>query len=173
MKKGDKFASAVSFAVSHELMTGVGRFEFAPDAPMTWAMLATVLYRLEDEPEITGASDGEDWYAGAVAWAVETGLVSGADRGFEPGADLTREQIAAVLYRYARYLGLDAEAKGDVGKFSDGAEVSPWAAEAVAWSVEVGLLKGDDSGSLNSQMSATRAEFAALLEKLIKLIAVS
>ena len=173
VKKGDKFASAVSFAVSHELMTGVSRFEFAPDAPMTWAMLATVLYRLEDEPEITGASDGEDWYAGAVAWAMETGLVSGADRGFEPDTDLTREQIAAVLYRYTRYLGLDVEAKGDVSKFSDREKISSWAQDAMAWAVEVGLFKGDDSGSLHPQMSATRAEFAALLEKLIKLIAVS
>ena len=182
VKDKDWFADAVSFVVSHELMNGVDRYEFAPNDPMTRAMLVTVLYRLEDEPEFTGGLDSfgdvdvKSWYAEAVAWASETGLVNGTENGFEPGANITREQIATILYRYAKYTGLvgeDTAAPADMSAFSDGEKVSSWAQEAMAWAVEVGLFKGDDTGSLNPQGNATRAEVATLLERLIKLIVVS
>ena len=182
VKKDDWYYNAVAFMVAHELMTGVDRFEFAPKSPMTRAMLVTVLYRLEDLPEIIGDGadfgdvDSESWYADAVAWASETGIVNGTDRGFEPNANITREQIATILYRYAKYIGLvgpDAAVSGDVSKFGDGEDVSPWAQEAMAWAVEVGLFKGDDTGSLNPQGNATRAEVATLIERLIKLIVLS
>ena len=141
-------------------------------------MLVTVLYRLEDEPEIAGSMSFADvasgaWYTEAVAWAAEQEIVRGNGDGFAPNDNITREQIATVLYRYAQYLGMDVEAKGDVSKFSDGVKISSWAQDAMAWAVKVGLFKGDDTGSLNPQMSATRAEVATLLERLIKLIVVS
>jgi len=160
----------------------VDRYEFAPKSPMTRAMLVTVLYRLEDKPEFSVGLDSfsdvdvKSWYAEAVAWASENGLVNGTDRGFEPNANITREQIATILYRYAKYIGLvdqDAAVSGDMSKFTDGEKVSAWAQEAMAWAVEVGLFKGDDTGSLNPQGNATRAEVATLLERLIKLIVVS
>ena len=182
VKDDDWFADAISFVVSHELMNGVDRYEFAPKSPMTRAMLVTVLYRLEDEPEFSVGLDSfsdvdvKSWYAEAVAWASENGLVNGTDRGFEPNANITREQIATILYRYAKYIGLvdqDAAVSGDMSKFTDGEKVSAWAQEAMAWAVEVGLFKGDDTGSLNPQGNATRAEVATLLERLIKLIVVS
>lgn len=182
VKEGDWFEGAVRFAVSHELMNGVDRYEFAPNMSMTRAMLVTVLYRLEDEPEFTGSLasfgdvDVKSWYAEAVAWASETGLVNGTDRGFEPNANITREQIATILYRYAKYIGLvgqDTAASADMSVFGDGDKVSSWAQEAMAWAVEVGLFKGDDTGSLNPQGNATRAEVATLLERLIKLIVTS
>jgi uncharacterized repeat protein (TIGR02543 family) len=182
VKKDDWYYNAVAFMVAHELMTGVDRFEFAPKSPMTRAMLVTVLYRLEDLPEIVGGEasfgdvDSESWYADAVAWASENGIVNGTDRGFEPNANITREQIATILYRYAKYIGLvgpDAAVSGDVSKFGDGEKVSSWAQEAMAWAVEVGLFKGDDTGSLNPQGNATRAEVATLIERLIKLIVLS
>ncbi len=182
VKEKDWFADAVSFVVSHELMNGVDRYEFAPNDPMTRAMLVTVLYRLEDQPEFTGGLasfpdvDVKSWYAEAVAWASESGLVNGTENGFEPGANITREQIATILYRYAKYIGLvgqDTAASADMSVFGDGDKVSSWAQEAMAWAQEVGLFKGDDTGSLNPQGNATRAEVATLLERLIKLIVVS
>ena len=182
VKEKDWFAEAVKFAVSHELMNGVDRYEFAPNAPMTRAMLVTVLYRLEDEPEFIGGLasfpdvDVKSWYAEAVAWASESGLVNGTENGFEPNANVTREQIATILYRYAKYIGLvaqDSATSADMSAFNDGDKVSSWAQEAMAWAVEVGLFKGDDTNSLNPQGEATRAEVATLLERLIKLIVLS
>ena len=179
VKEDDWFADAVHFVVSHELMNGVDRYEFAPNMSMTRAMLVTVLYRLEDEPEFTGSLaslgdvDVKSWYAEAVAWASETGLVNGTDRGFEPNANITREQIATILFRYAKYIGLDTSEAGDVSTFNDGDKVSTWAQEAMAWAVEAGLFKGDDTGSLNPLGNATRAEVATLLMRLIRLIVTS
>jgi len=172
------YADAVDFVSSHELFEGVDEGVFAPEDNMTRAMLVTVLFRLEDEPEgFTGVkfSDVKDdtWYTDAVAWASENDIVNGNGDGFAPNDNITREQIATVLYRYARYLGMDVSAKGDVSSFGDGSEVSSWASDAMAWAVEVGLFKGDDTGSLNPQGNATRAEVATLLERLIKLIVVS
>ena len=95
---------------------------------------------------------------------------------FSPNDPITREQIATILYRYAKYIGLvaqDSATSADMSVFNDGDKVSSWAQEAMAWAVEVGLFKGDDTGSLNPQGNATRAEVATLLERLIKLIVVS
>ena len=179
VKAEDWFAGAVYFVTTHELMQGVDkRAVFAPNDPMTRAMLVTVLYRLEDEPEISGSLSFADvkegsWYAEAVDWAAENGIVLGNGEGFAPSDNITREQIATILYRYAKYIGLDTTGAGDVSKFSDGDKVSAWAAEAMAWAVKVGLFKGDDTNSLNPQGNATRAEVATLLMRLVKLIVVS
>ena len=175
VKVRDWYADAVEFVSSHELFQGVGENIFDPQASMTRAMLVTVLYRLENEPESSGkvkfADVAEDtWYADAVAWAAEMKLVNGTDKGFEPNADITREQIATILYRYAQSLGMDTKARGIVSRFGDGAEISGWAADAMAWAVEVGLFRGDENENLNPQGNATRAEVATLLERLVKLI---
>ena len=175
VKDSDWFADAVEFASSHELFQGVAEGEFAPKLPMTRAMLVTVLYRLEDEPDAAGTIHFDDvadntWYSDAVAWAAEAGIVQGTGDGFDPNANVTREQIATILYRYAQKIGLDTSAKGDISRFSDGAKVSSWASDAMAWAVSVGLFRGDDTNSLNPQGDATRAEVATLLERLVKLI---
>ena len=168
------YAEAVDFASSHELFQGVAEGEFAPQNNMTRAMLVTVLFRLEDEPESAGSLEFPDvadgaWYAEAVAWAAETELVNGTDKGFEPNENVSREQIATILYRYVKSQGLVAEAKGDVSKFSDGDEVSDWAAEAMAWAVDVGLFQGDGN-KLDPKGDATRAEVATLMQRLVKLL---
>ncbi len=169
------YAEAVDFVSSHELFQGVAEGEFAPQNNMTRAMLVTVLFRLEDEPEgFTGVkfSDvkNDTWYTDAVAWASENGIVNGNGDGFAPNDNITREQIATVLYRYAQYLGMNVKARGDVSKFSDGNEISAWASDAMAWAVEVGLFQGDDTGNLNPKADATRAHVAALIERMVKLI---
>ena len=175
VKASDWYASAVDFVSSHELFQGVGDGNFAPKAPMTRAMLVTVLYRLEDEPAVSGTVSFNDvpadsWYAKAVAWAAKEGIVMGNGSGFAPNDNITREQIATILYRYAQYLGIDVSAKGSVSRFSDGSKVSGWAADAIAWAVEAGLFQGDDSNCLNPGSNATRAEVATLMQRLVKLI---
>ena len=175
VKASDWYASAVDFVSSHELFQGVGEGNFAPKSPMTRAMLVTVLYRLEDEPATYGTASFKDvpadaWYAKAVAWAAAEGIVMGNGDGFAPNDNITREQIATILYRYAQYLGIDVSAKGSVSRFSDGGKVSTWASNAMAWAVEVGLFQGDDSNCLNPGSNATRAEVATLMQRLVKLI---
>ena len=175
VKDSDWFASAVDFASSHELFQGVGNDEFAPKANMTRAMLVTVLYRLQDEPKAGNASfddvPGDTWYTKAVAWAAEESIVLGVgnDR-FAPNDNITREQIATILYRYMKYLGVDVSAKGDLSKFKDGKDVSSWAQEAMLWAQKVGLFQGDDQGNLNPRSNATRAEVATLMQRLVRML---
>lgn len=175
VKASDWFASAVDFVSSHELFQGVGEGQFAPKSNMTRAMLVTVLYRLQDEPKTAGKTSFNDvpadaWYAEAVAWAAAEGIVMGNGDGFAPNDNITREQIATILYRYTQYLGLDVSAKGSVSRFSDGGKVSGWAADAMAWAVEAGLFQGDDSNCLNPGSNATRAEVATLMQRLVKML---
>ena len=175
VKDSDWFASAVDFASSHELFRGVSEAEFAPRMPMTRAMLVTVLYRLEGEPKTTAGIrfddvSGDAWYADAVAWASANQIVNGTGSGFAPNDNVTREQIATILYRYMKYLGVDVSAKGDLSKFGDGKDVSSWAQDAMLWAVKVGLFRGDDANRLNPGSNATRAEVATLMQRLVRLI---
>ncbi len=174
VKDGNWFKGAVDFVSAHALFKGVSEDEFAPQSTMTRAMLVTVLYRLEDEPKTSGVSFEDvaagTWYTDAVAWAAENRIVLGDGTGFNPNGNVTREQIATILYRYVQYLGMETTGQGDMSKFSDGADVSTWAQDAMAWAVKVGLFQGDDAGKLNPQGDATRAEVATLLERLVKFI---
>ena len=167
------YAEAVEFVASHELFQGTDN-GFEPETTMNRAMLAMVLYRLEDATA-TGNSNFPDvsddaWYAEAVAWASETGIVNGTGKGFEPNAPVTREQIATMLYRYANVIGLDTGTRGELSSFPDGGETSDWAQDAMAWAVSVGLFQGDDTGALNPKGDATRAQVATLFERRIGLI---
>jgi hypothetical protein len=166
------YADAVAFAASHELFEGTNK-GFEPTATMDRAMLATVLYRLEDA-RAEGASSFADvpadaYYADAVAWADSAGIVEGTDAGFEPNAPVTRQQIAVMLYRYANVLGLDTSARAPLDGFSDGGETAVWAEDAMRWAVGVGLFEGDGV-SLHPQGAATRAQVAVILQRMVGLI---
>ena len=167
------YADAVEFVASHELFQGTNN-GFEPDTTMNRAMLVTVLYRLEDASASGGSTfadvDPASWYAEAVAWADETGIVTGTDNGFEPNAPVTREQIATILYRYANVIGLDTSTKSSLSGFPDGGETSNWASDAMQWAVSVGLFQGDGHGALNPKGDATRAQVATLFERLVGLI---
>ncbi len=165
-------SGAVDFVSARELFTGVRENVFAPDMSLDRAMLVTVLYRLEDSPEavssaFTDVADGQ-WYTEAVAWASQSGLVTGNDAGqFLPSDAISREQIVTILYRYAQSLGEDVSQDASLDAFPDNGEVSSWAQEAMAWAVDSGILQGDQQGRLQPTSGASRAEAATLLTRFI------
>ena len=151
------------------LFRGTGSATFCPEKPLTRAELVTVLYRMEGEPSLLAQNPfrdvpGNRWYSNAVIWAAAQGIVTGKtpDR-FDPDAPVTREQIAAVLYRYAAYLGADTSARGELEDYSDAHRISRYAVDAISWAVAAGLLQGVDSDALAPKHNATRAQAAVLL----------
>ena len=168
-------AEAVAFAASRGLLQGVGGNRFDPDGVLTRAMLVTVLYRLEGQPEGAEAAFSDvaagTWYASAAAWAAEAGIANGVSGGaFAPERSITRQELAAMLYRYAGYAGLDTSARQPLTAFADGAERAGWAEEALSWALATGLLTGKDGGRLDPAGNASRAEVAAVLERLVGLM---
>ena len=148
---------------------------FAPDMTMSRAMLATVLYRLSGETAPAGGAAFADtpadaWFAEAAAWSVATGIANGRGEGFAPDEPVTREEIAAMLYRFVRHLGLKVSGSASLSDFPDGAQTSDWAQEAMAWAVGAGLFHGDETGALNPGGEASRAEIAVLMERMVKRI---
>ena len=162
----------VTFVTARDLFTGISDTEFGPKQPMTRGMLATVLYRLEGA-QVSGAPDFSDvtaglYYTDAVAWAAQQGIVTGIGDGrFAAEGSITREQLAAMLYRYAKASGTS----GNVTGYPDAAQVSPWASEAMNWAVDAGIISGDNNGRLNPQGNATRAEVATMLMRFVKTLA--
>ena len=167
------YADAVDFVSSHGLFQGTNN-GFEPSLHMNRAMLATVLYRLEDAAA-SGANPFDDvadgaWYTEAVIWANANGIVQGTGSGFHPMENVTREQIATMLFRYAKFLGLDTSGSSALDMFPDGSETADWAREGMQWAVSVKLFQGNADGSLNPKGEATRAEVAALMQRMIALI---
>lgn len=162
------YYGAVEYAYENGLMNGVAADQFAPQTTLTRAMMAAVLANLENGSANTSGSfsdvaDGA-WYADAVNWAAENGIVNGYEDGtFRPDTPLTREQMAAFLYNYAAYKGYDVSATNDLAQFSDAAQVSSWAADVVKWAVGADLLHGVGDDKLAPTGTATRAEVAAIL----------
>ena len=159
------------------MMEGTSDTAFSPSMTTTRGMIVTILWRLEDSPEAdgqTGFTDVADgaWYADAVNWAAEQGIVEGYDNGgFGPGDIITREQMALSLYRYAQYKGYDTSATGALNGFADAGAVSGWAEDAVAWAVGAGLMEGKGGDMLDPTGTATRAEAAAILARFCQNIA--
>ena len=167
---GDWFYDAVAYVYDKGMMEGTTDTTFAPAMNLTRSMIAQVLYNLEERPEAPGAAGFTDvaagaWYADAVNWAAARGIVKGYDTGaFGPEDSVTREQLAAILYRYAQVKGYDTTQGGmAVREFSDSASISDWAQEAMAWAVNAQVLSGKGNGVLDPQGTATRAEVAQML----------
>ena len=170
VKENDWFYEAVSYAVENGLMSGMSEDIFAPNTPLTREMLAVVLYNVEEQPEGTGVNAFTDvkadmWYTDAILWANENGIVAGYDNGaYGVGDFITREQFAAILYRYAQFKGYDTTQGGmAVREFSDYENISDYARPAMAWAVNAGIMGGMDDGTLMPQGKATRAEAATML----------
>lgn len=165
---------SIAFVTSHELFQGTAEGTFSPDASMNRAMLATVLYRLEDakadggNPFADVAAD--TWYTDAVTWASANQIVSGTGSGFAPDRDLSRQELVTMLYRYAKSVGMDTDKTTDLDGYADAAEVADWAAEAMAWAVKSGLIAGRGGAVLAPEGTATRAEVATILQRLVALM---
>lgn len=164
---GDWFYEAVQYAYGNGMMNGVGNNLFAPSSNLTRSMIAQVLYNLEGTPVgssgvFTDVAAGQ-WYADAVNWAAANDIVGGYGNGkFGPEDDITREQMAQILYNYATFKGYDVSVQGNLSVFNDGATTSDWALSAMKWAVGSGLLQGYN-GNLNPTGTATRAEVAQIL----------
>lgn len=166
--------AGIDYAVSHGLFNGMEATLFGPEIPMSRAMLVTVLWRHSGSPEgyaaeFTDVPEGQ-WYTEAIGWAAEQGLVTGVGEGlFEPEGELTREQLAVILYRYS---GAEAKAGADTfAAFADGEAVSDWAVDALCWAVEQKLISGtleDEILYLDPQGSATRAQVATILMRYLE-----
>ena len=171
--EGDWFYDAVRYAYETGLMDGVGDGQFAPNATTTRAQLVTILYRLAREPEPGGDSGFSDvaagtWYTDAVAWAAQKGIVNGiSETEFSPSGDLTREQLATILYRYAESMGYDVSAQADLSGFPDAGDIQSYATQALSWAVAEGLLQGFEDDSLQPGGTATRAQIATLLMRFL------
>ena len=162
---GAWYYDAVSYVYANGLMDGTSATTFEPNGTMTRAMLVTILWRMEGEPVVNYLMpftdvDGGAWYAEAVRWASSEGIVEGvSDTSFAPNAEITREQLAAILWRYA---GEPATAANLAG-YADGASVSAYAVDAMRWCVEHGIITGTTAATLEPQGTATRAQAAAML----------
>ena len=174
VKADDWFYEAVKYVYDNKLMDGTSSTTFAPLMTTNRAMIVTILWRQAGSPVVDYAmnfTDVEDgvWYTEAVRWAAAEGVVKGySDTVFAPNDTVTREQLAVILYRYAEYKEYDVSAKGDLTTFSDGANTSSWATQAMEWAVGSKLLSGKDGGKLDPTGTATRAEVATILMRFVE-----
>ena len=174
--EADWFFENVKYAYENGLLNGVSETEFGPQIEMTRAMLVTVLHRAEGEPavdkSITFADVDENaYYANAVAWAQSNGIVNGiTDSEFAPDTNITREQIAVIMFRYAKYKGYDVSVgeNTNILSYDDAESISGYAVEAVQYASGSGLMKGKTETTINPKDNATRAEIAAILQRFIE-----
>ncbi len=164
------FAGPVAWAASRGVMNGVSEHMFDPDARMTRAMMAQILYNFDgaESTNVTNAfSDvrAKDWYGKSVTWASDNGIAHISGDRFGANDDLTREDMASMLYNYARKRGYNTAASGNLTAFSDYAEVSDWARPAMSWAVGAGLINGVGNGQLAPQGTATRAQLSSIMQR--------
>ncbi len=175
--KSDWFYGAVEFVARRGLMNGTSATTFEPGSPTTRAMIVTMLHRLEGKPSVTKASGFSDvaagtWYADAVAWAAANGIVKGYDADtFGPDDNMTREQMVAVLNRYARYKGYDMDVIPNLSSFADVADISGYALKGMEWAVAKELIIGTDDNKLDPEGVVTRAQSAILFMRFVVKIA--
>lgn len=171
------YAEAVQYVYENGMMSGTSETTFSPNLTTTRGMIVTILYRLENEPTVTGTTAFTDvaadqYYANAVAWAAQNGIVSGTTATtFAPNKAITREQMAAILYRYAQFKGYDVSAKADLSVYTDAASVGAYAVDAMAWANGAGLITGTSATTLTPAGNATRAQVATILMRFCENIA--
>ncbi len=170
--KTDWFLKEVSYAYQRGMIVGTELDQFSPEMELSRSMVVQILYRLEGEPAVTADNPFEDVDAGhyalkAITWAAENEIVQGyGDNLFGPEDDVTREQLAAILFRYADYADMDVTASGDLTKFPDASQIDSYALEPMKWAVGKGIIQGHDTGLLAPKDGATRAEGSAMLYRL-------
>lgn len=168
------YTKAIEYVYLNALMDGVTDTMFYPDKNVSRAMVVQVLYNLEGKPAVNSASlytdvDSSEWYADAVAWASVKGIVEGYNGKFNPLKDVTREQLAAILWRYAKYKGWDVSAEStSIISYTDAQSVSEYAVSAMKWAVGEGVIGGLPDSKLGPRNGATRAQLAQILYNMAK-----
>lgn len=176
VSKDDWARASVEWAYNTDIFNGTTATTFSPNLPTTRGMIATVLWRLEGESSVAAASSFEDvvpdkYYADATNWAAKNNIVMGYDRlRYGPEDDITREQLAAILYRYAQYKGYDVSVRKDTNvlNYADANTTSEYAIPAMQWAVGVGLIEGDTNNNLMPTAHATRAQVATILQRFVQ-----
>lgn len=166
----DWYQESVAYVYRNNLMYGTTNTTFSPDANLTRAMFAAMLYRLAGSPRVVGTCSFPDvpstaYYLDAVIWGEKNGVIYGEGGKFNPDGKITREQMAAMMRRYADFCELKTDARADLSGFTDAAAVSSWALNDMKWAVAEHLLYGDTNSRLNPTNNATRAEAAAILQR--------
>ena len=174
--EGDWFYDAVKYVHENEMMVGTSDTLFGPDDTTTRAMIVTILYRLEGLPAAAGSSFADvatdAYYADAVAWAAQNGIVMGySDTQFAPDDNITREQMASILYRYASFKGYDVSAQSELAGYTDVSAISDYALTAMKWANGSGMINGRTDTTIEPQESASRAEVAAILMRFCENVA--
>lgn len=172
IKKSDWFYDSVKYAYENNLMKGVSNTEFAPSGDVTRSMFVTVIYRAEKEPQSGSCAftdiESGSYYEKAVAWANANGIVSGvSDEIFAPNEPITREQMATIIYRYAKFKGYDTAASGSTS-YTDNGNISDYAKDAVIWAAEKSIMTGSTDGSFAPKANTTRAQAAAVFMRMLK-----
>lgn len=174
VSRGNWYYEAVNYAVGNNLFTGTSATAFDPDKTMTRAMLVTVMYRLEGKPVVSGANTFADveagqWYTDAVRWATSNNIVTGYDaKTFGTNDSISREQLATILYRYAKYKGHDVSKSANLSAFADSSSVSGWALASMNWTAANGFISGTTATTLSPKDAATRAQVAAIIMRFAK-----
>ena len=166
--KGAWYQGAVEYVYRNSIMTGTSGTTFEPNAPLSRAMVAQILYNLEGQPTVKGDSNFTDasshWAANAIAWAKASGVVAGYEGNiFHPEKAVSREELAQMLYNYAQYKEITLPASSDLSKFPDGDKVSNWAKTAMSWATGLGVINGYEDGTLRPGGNTTRAEAASMI----------
>ncbi len=174
----DWFAESVGYAIEHNFTAGTGERTFSPNVPLTRGMMAQMLYSIDGTPQVDGKSTftdikDADWYSDAVAWMQKQGLSAGYGERFGAEDNMTREQMVAMLYAYAKMHGYAIVEGADLSGYEDADQISSWATEAMAWAKAAGLVSGRTATKIAPTGNATRAETMTILMNFMKLVAKS
>ena len=163
------YRDGVAYALHRGIMNGMGGGSFGPAIPTSRAMIVTMLYRMESEPAVSGNVSFQDvpagqWYTDAIRWAAAQGIVNGySDTAFGPNDNVSREQLATILYRYAKYKGMNVDNETSLSGFTDAGTISNWATDAFQWTVSKGIINGMGNNILSPGTEAVRAQVATML----------
>ena len=167
--EGDWFYDAVAYVYENGIMAGTSETIFNPTMELDRAQAAQLFYNLEGKPAVTGDSAFSDvasshWAVDAITWAAENEVVAGIGGNlYDPDSNVTREQFAQMLYKYARFKGYDLTANGDLTQFPDDGSISSWAETALSWANGNGLINGHENGTIDPKGSTIRAQAASIL----------